>query len=133
MKTLFVLLGCALLLLTHPAQPQEPKHEPTVAQCRADVEAWASLDLMKEYDYTEEKFRRDGTPNTSQVSKASFKELTARAVEMNHCEGIDVDRHRDYPQSRDWLELVERDRLMNFLVRHKLTAKFYAEDEAGVR
>jgi hypothetical protein len=114
---------------------------PTVDECRADSAAWASPELMKEYDYAEEKFLRDGTPNASQIAKLPLREITRRKQETTYCAGIDSERGHnglgsgegDYAAAHDWLAEIEADRMYHFIVRHNLLNKFRSEDEAGKR
>lgn len=116
MKTAILFAAILLPTLANPAQNQKL----TPARCDADRAAWVNEQLdLDESPYGE--------------IEAMDKEMTACARSMEGKTPQNAKRISSY-ESLSNIERAEMIRRMtNFLTRHNLTSKFYAEDGTGPR
>jgi hypothetical protein len=101
---------------------------PTLAQCRADLDAWAA------------ELHHD-----LKATNLSWKEIERRASEMNDCEDAIVRAAanevkeaetmspRDYRNIAYWYRWALLTRMENFVTRHDLAHQFTEEDAKGLR
>jgi len=123
-RPIFALI--VLITFTGIVHAQEPM--PTIAQCKADRDAWMSY-LQKDL----------------KAKNLSWKELQRRAHEMSDCENVIVNaaenkgaeaetiRPSDYRSVAYWYRWALLERLENFIIRHNLSDQFVRDDEQGLR
>jgi len=106
----------AVVLVASLTVGQDVQHAPTVAQCQADQRVWVA-DI--------EQVDSPRLPKYSVLSKWSH--------EMTDCEKVDPDNKGKYYNTGAEIDAMQAIRLMDFLDRHGLWAKFKEEDAAGKR
>lgn len=113
------------------AQPaQNVEHAPTVDVCRADSALWNAEALSPKYH----------------VENLSVQELLSRQTEMHKCGLVDRLDPTPQPDTINRISQTEKYaflfgfygteiavRALDFIARHGLEQKFYAEDAAGAR
>jgi hypothetical protein len=124
-KTRQALLGClmfacgalvASLVSAHPRQAVE--HAPTVKQCQADRAYWMS------------KLEQAGGKGTADVT---YNILMGWQSEMDKCMVVDPSNYFKYYNTSSETNSDQKNRLVNFLMRHDLYTQFAKEDLAGAR
>jgi len=111
-----ILILATLILTASLSVGQDVKHAPTVGQCQADQRVWVA-DI--------EQVDSPRLPKYSVLSKWSH--------EMTDCEKVDPDNKGKYYNTGAEIDAMQAIRLMDFLDRHGLWAKFKEEDAAGKR
>ena len=130
MRTSIFLAALTLLFCT-PGFAQ--KHAPTVDVCRADVAVWYNTDISTEYYDAQRLWDTDKVPNRTDIAKLPIQEATARQGEMLDCTKVDEEKKEIYFKASDFYYDILADRVMQFMVRHKLWDQFRKEDAAGQR
>ena len=120
-----------LALYVPPSIGAQQDHAPTTEQCFADMRLWRSQ--TADYVAADESGANTGTPNRSELTKFTVKQLTSRTCEMRKCVVVDPERGDDYNQTSSELDAAIKDRYVMFVVRHNLVRQFVSEDEAGKR
>jgi uncharacterized protein Veg len=110
---------------------------PTTKQCRADLDAWYSGSIVKEYENVE-----DQTP--SSVGSLPIPDLLTRKNEMEFCSvrWQNPENPNEEPDNREegmykdaalfYTDVLTR-RYFRFIERHKLYKQMMTEDAEGVR
>jgi hypothetical protein len=125
-------LVASILLIPIVGLPQDVRHAPTLESCAADINLWtseipglptAALDQL-----------RKGTKSIT------VRELSGRIVALNRCTESHPSLAKGPPGEEAPAELLValyngeiKQRLMDFLDRHGLGAKFIEEDKEGKR
>jgi hypothetical protein len=87
-----------------------------VEQCRAEYSAWR---INKPAD----------------AANLLYPELLRRSGELNVCAATyltEID-NRNWVVTADAYDVAAQERLVNFVIRHKLSSSFLREDEGGAR
>ena len=122
---LFVLAVCASGVMSQ-------EHAPTVEVCHADIAAWYSGELAKQYNAAQSALISDEVPNRTDPAKLPIKELWARLREMADCGSVD-EGARKYYDAMSFYHTVITDRYFRFVYRHHLKDQLEREDAQGMR
>jgi hypothetical protein len=74
-----------------------------------------------------------GTPNKTDLNKLPIDEVVGRINEMGDCQEVDAGNEKKYLETLDFYSEVQKDRVLDFMTRHKLWPQFRAEDARGLR
>ncbi len=74
-----------------------------------------------------------GSPNGSELTKLTMRQLAVRAHEMVQCEAVDPGNLDRYDFVTGGVLEVRKNRYKLFVERHGLERQLFQEDEAGVR
>lgn len=106
----------ASLASAHPQQAVE--HAPTVEQCQADRAYWMS------------KLEQSGGKGADDVT---YDTLMGWQSEMDKCMVVDASNYWKYYNASSETNSEQKNRLVNFLMRHNLYTQFAKEDLGGAR
>jgi hypothetical protein len=114
---LAVLVGTPAFAQVTP-NPITSKPMPTLAQCRADLDAWSSID-----------------PSNDSKSTLTHDDLLEMVLEMSRCGfAVDAKNNDKYVQAEKTIQTCIFGRYFDFLRRHPtLWEQFVKEDAAGQR
>lgn len=133
MKTIGLILLCLLGSNLDAVQTDTSvQHAPTLQACEADFNLWSSQ--IKGFPTSTTEQDQEGTKLltvTQIVSRLSYLDDCSRAYPA-----LNKNRPGELSAlfSLEWIYAQEiQRRQIDFLSRHGLTAKFYEEDEAGMR
>jgi Zn-dependent oligopeptidase len=115
---LFLLIAAPLFAQVTP-NPITSKPVPTLAQCRADLDAWStSID-----------------PQTDNKSTFTYDDLTEMVLEMSRCGfSVDAKNNDNYVKVEDRIQACIAGRYFDFIRRHPaLWDQFTMEDAGGAR
>jgi hypothetical protein len=115
----------SIVMLSVVANSQE--HSPALEQCRLDFDTYKKLGNFAHPTEAEFTAQRD------YLRRFPLSEINRRIVEMESCMDVDQTHRQDYTDASLLLEGAQRNRYMNFLVRHNLWDQFVAEDAQGKR
>jgi hypothetical protein len=132
MKHLLGLAGLILAVMTASLVGQEVKHAPTFQACDADLNLWSSQ--IRGFPTSTREQDQDSTKSLTVV------EMTNRMSYLGDCSQAYPVFSKSRPGELSVLASLclvyqqeMQGRLLHFLSRHDLTAKFYEEDEGGKR
>jgi hypothetical protein len=114
---LFVLLATPALAQVVP-NPLSSKPMPTLAQCRADLDAWKSIDPLKD-----------------SKSTLTHDDLLEMVLEMSRCGfAVDTKNNDKYVDVQKTIQICISSKYYDFISRHRaLWEQFEKEDAGGER
>jgi hypothetical protein len=128
-----ILVVCALSGLAFgqsQSSAAQIEHAPSVDQCRADQKLWSA----EEDEYLAKmKTGNRSAANNTDLGRVAFEQLHERGEEMRNCASVDPQNAIAYMDVGNGFHSIRYDRLMGFLLRHKLSAQFIEEDKKGLR
>ena len=132
-KVAAIVAGTLAVTCMSHAHQQEPKHAPTVAQCRADVKLWYNDAEASEYTKAQDALQDDNTPNRTAYVKLAINEVRLRMFEMTDCAQVDDANFSAYHKAHEFYFTIFTDRLFRYMQRHNLFQQVEKEDAEGKR